>query len=424
MSTLELAAEPVGAGASTGLRRDIAMLAAGNAGVLLAQLGFRAILIGSLTPADYGRLSLVLAVYNTIWIIGASGVPSSVARQIALIAPADDTAIVRSAVRAAAVPAALAAVAIGVGAWLILGTPLAGFMAAGGLVSLIYALLAMGVLRGRGRVGLSAVVMPITGLAEVFPLAMIVAAGVPITLVDAFAVFCAGNVVGVVVGFSLLARTTVRARGADSPAPAPPARELLGFAVLLGAATLGVATLPMAMRSAAALDSYSTAAIVDIAILLLALPQRLGTVVLFAIVPHAARSLKRGERPVQVSSRAHLIVVPFALGSVLLLATPLARWLFDAAGRPAYAGAGPYLALALLAGPARVLYGVVEGVLIARGEGRFLAVTALSTTVAAAAAMFAAAALGEPLVAFAFYVGACWAIYLRARTRAAQLAAS
>src|ERR1700722_6191859 len=79
------------------IRRDVVLLGSGSMATVLTQLVFRSILIAALVPAGYRRLSLVLSIYNTVWIIGASGLPNGVARYVALIAPADDSSIVRSA---------------------------------------------------------------------------------------------------------------------------------------------------------------------------------------------------------------------------------------------------------------------------------------------------------------------------------------
>ena len=71
-----------------------------------------------------------------------------------------------------------------------------------------------------------------------------------------------------------------------------------------------------------------------------------------------------------------------------------------------------YLALALLAGPARVLYGLVEGVLVANGEGKFLAFNSLSIAIGASVVILTVAALGSMVAAFAVFVVACWAVYV------------
>jgi hypothetical protein len=183
----------------------------------------------------------------------------------------------------------------------------------------------------------------------------------------------------------------------------------------LGAATFGVAALPLVVRFAATLDSYTTVAIIDVALVLLSLPQRVGTAILMAVVPHAARS---GTAAMTISRRENLIaIVPFIVVAAIAAFTPTVGWLFDLLGRHVYAKSGEYLAMALLAGPARIMYGVVEGVLIARLDGRFLALTVLSVAVVASGAILAAAALSSALVAFTIFVGAFWVIYLVALAR-------
>src|SRR5262249_19274902 len=86
-----------------------------------------------------------------------------------------------------------------------------------------------------------------------------------------------------------------------------------------------------------------------------------------------------------------------------------------------YEQSADYLALALLAGPARILYGLVEGALVAHGEGRFLAFNVLSISAIASVAMLAAAALGSVAVAFVIFVAAFWVIYFCGQRRVAQL---
>jgi O-antigen/teichoic acid export membrane protein len=404
------------------------LLGGGNIGVVLTQLAFRSILIATLVPASYGRLSLILSVYNTVWIIGTTGLPSSVARYIAIIAPADDSAIIRSALRAGIWPTAVAATVTAVVSAILLGSPLAFVFAIVGLSSLVYSLIAMGILRGRGRMGSVAVMTPIAGIGEVTLLAALWLSGLGVTELSAFGVFCIGNVIGLGAGIFYTLRTDPKrasnyvAPTHDELAAVPTSRQLLGFSMWLGAATVGIAALPLIVRFAAALDSYTVVAIVDVALVLLTVPQRMGAVVVSAVIPHAARTLKRGDATTTISRQEHLIVIaPFVLAAIGVAFTPVVGWLFDLLGRPEYAKSAQYLALALLAGPARVLYGLVEGVLVAHGEGRFLAFNSLSITAVAAVAILAAAALGSMVVAFAIFVVACWAVYLCGLRRIDQL---
>jgi O-antigen/teichoic acid export membrane protein len=409
------------------VRRDIVLLGAGNIGVVAAQLCFRSILIAALVPAEYGRLSLVLSVYNTVWIIGSSGVPSSVARYIALIAPADDSAIVRSAVRANALPTIVAATPVAIVSGVLLQSWLAVLFSTVGFASLVYTLLATGILRGRGRVGASASVMPVAGIGEVILIVTVWQSGLGLTPLSGFGVFCIGNVVGLLTGIVFVARTdpnrALRERvSPDRSRPVPSSRELLGLSMWLGTATVGIAALPLVLRFAAAFDSYTVVAIIDVAVVLFTIPNRIGAVIVAAVIPHAARAVERGDSGVTISRREHTIVVlPFLLAAAIVAFTPIVGWMFDALGRPEYAKSADYLALALLAGPARVLYGVVEGMLVAHGEGRFMGLSAFSIAAVASGMIVAAALLNSMIVAFVVFVIAFWAIYLVGLQRIVRL---
>jgi O-antigen/teichoic acid export membrane protein len=406
------------------VRRDIILLGAGNVATVMVQLGFRAILISILVPAAYGRLSVVLSVYNTIWIIGAIGLPSSVARYIAVIAPKDDSGIIRSAVRAGVWPTVIAAFLIGTLAGILLNSPLAFLFAAIGLSSVVYALLTMGILRGRGRVGSAASIMPITGLAEVGLLVILLLSGFGVTILSVFGVFCLGNVIGLAVGIFCTMRTAPpRASSAEATAEnVPSSRQLSGFAMWLGAATVGIAILPLILRFAAVFDSYTVVAMVDVALVLFNIPSRMGAIIVGAVIPHAARAVDRGEVSLKISLREHVIVVvPFVCVALIVAFTPIIGLVFDLLGRPIYGKSADYLALVLLAGPARVLYGLVEGILVAHGEVRFLALNALSIAAMASGAIIVAASVNNLILGFIVFVIAFWAIYLCGLMRIGRL---
>ena len=401
------------------IRRDVVLLGAGNVGVVITQLVFRSMLIAVLVPANYGRLSLVLSIYNFVLIIGTSGLPNAVARYIAVITPADDSAIVRSAFRAGAWPTIIAAVLVAATSGVILNSPLAFLYGAIGLSCLVYAVIITGILRGRGRIGSAASIMPIGGVGEVILLLALLLSGFGVTTLSAFGIFCLGNVIGLIAGIFYARRTSpLRAPGIKPPAETtlntvPSSRQLLGSSVWLGATTVGIAILPLVVRMAAVLDSYTVVAIVDIALVLLSIPLRMGIIIVSAVVPHATRALNKGDKNITISRREHMIViVPFVLAAIIVFFTPVVGWLFDSLGRPEYAKSAVYLALALLAGPARVLYGLVEGVLFANGEGKFLAFNSLSIAAIASIAILAVAALGSMVIAFAVFVVACWAVYV------------
>jgi O-antigen/teichoic acid export membrane protein len=411
------------------VRRDIVLLGAGSVGIVIAQLGFRSILIVALVPSAYGRLSLILSIYNTVTILGASGLPNGTARYIAAGDPADDSAIVRSAVRANIWPTIVTAAIVGGTAGILLHSALACLLGMAGLSSLVYSLLATGILRGRGRPGAAASILPIASFSEVGLLAAVWFLRGNFTPTSAFALFCLGNVIGLVVAIIWTVRTAPSRIGNIAPLrkagpnATPSSRQLLGLSLWLGAATVGVTIMPLVMRFAAALDSYSIVAMIDVALVLLTIPQRVGTVIVAAVVPHATRALGEGDGiDLTITRREHaILIIPFVIASLIVAFTPLIGWGFDLLGRPEYSKAAGFLALALLAGPARILYGLVQGVLIAHNEGRFLAVNALVITSVASGLIFATTALGHTMVAFAIFVVACWAVYLNGLTRIHRL---
>jgi O-antigen/teichoic acid export membrane protein len=164
-------------------------------------------------------------------------------------------------------------------------------------------------------------------------------------------------------------------------------------------------------------------AVVDIALVLLSMPQRLGAVIVQAVIPHATRALQTDNLNLTISRREHvLLIVPFALLAAIVAFTPIVREMFTLLGRPEYEKSAVYLALALLAGPPRILYGLVQGVLVAYGESRFLARNAWVITIVAILIMLAATALGSIIIAFTAFIAACWAIYINGMRRINRLA--
>jgi O-antigen/teichoic acid export membrane protein len=412
---------PDGASASIWrhVRRDVALLGAGSVGIVIAQLCFRGILVAALSPNAYGHLSLILSLYNAVMIIGASGIPNGASRYIAAIAPGDDGPIVSSSIRAAAWPTLVAATITAVVSGVLLKTPLAALLAAAGLSSLVYSLLTTGILRGRGHVVAAASILPVAAFSEVSLLVGLRLSWLPFTPNSAFAVFCIGNCIGLLAGILCTIRTrpprtpAIRRPQGTEPGSVPSPRQLLGFSVWLATATAAVALLPLIMRVVAVIDSYTVVAFIDIALVLLNIPQRVGAVIVQAVIPHATRALGTDNASITISRREHaLLIVPFALGAAVVAFTPLLGALFDLLGKPGYGKGADYLALALLAGPARILYGLVQGILIAHGDGRFLARNAWSVTIVASIAMLVATLLGSTMVALGAFVLACWVIYM------------
>jgi O-antigen/teichoic acid export membrane protein len=401
------------------VRRDVVLLGAGSVGIVVAQLFFRGILIAALSPSAYGHLTLILTLYNTVMLIGASGVPNAASRYISAIAPADDRPIVSSSLKATAWPTFVSAMTVAIISGVLLKTPMAALLSAAGLSCLIYSLVTMGILRGRGHIVAAASILPVAAFSEVTLLIGLRLSWLPFTPNSAFAVFCVGNCIGLVAGIICTIRTNpprtpeiTLPHGTD-PGCVPSPRQLLGFSVWLAAATAAVTLLPLILRAVAVIDSYTVVALVDIALVLLNIPQRMGAVISQAVVPHATRALSTGNASVTISRREHAyLIIPFAAGAAVVAFTPLLESLFDLIGKPGYAKSADYLALALLAGPARVLYGLVQGILVAHGDGRFLARNAWSVLIVASIAMLAATLAGSIMAAFGIFVVASWTIYL------------
>jgi O-antigen/teichoic acid export membrane protein len=402
------------------VRRDFFLLGAGSIGIVIAQLGFRSILVTALAPSAYGHLTLILSVYNTVMIIGASGIPNATSRYIAAVAPGDDRLIVSSAIKATTWPTILAAAITALAAGVLLKTPMAALLGAAGLSSLVYSLLTTGILRGRGHVIAAASILPVAAVSEVTLLLGLRLSWLPFTQNSAFAVFCIGNCIGLIMGVVCTMRTRpartpeIRLPRGTEPGSVPSPRQLLGFSVWLATATAAVALLPLIMRAVAVIDSYTVVALMDISLVLLNIPQRIGAVIVQAVIPHVTRALGAGTASVvTISRREHVfLITPFVVGAAIVAFTPLLSSLFHLIGKPGYAKSADYLALALLAGPARILYGVVQGILIAHGDGRFLARNAWSVAIVASIAMLAATLLGSTTAAFGVFVIASWAIYL------------
>jgi O-antigen/teichoic acid export membrane protein len=403
------------------VRRDAILLGLGSVGVVVAQFGFRSLAIARLDPSAYGRLTLIISFYNTVMIIGASGLPNSASRYIAILPSSDDGAVVSAARKAAFWPVALATTIAAVAAGLVLKSPSAMVLSLFGMPSLVYSLLSTGILRGRGHVKWAASILPAGAVSQMALVGAALVFGVSLTPTIAFTCFCAGNCVGWLVGMvgTVLTAPARHAERATPELPSPSGsrsipspRELLAFSVWLATATIGVAVLPLIMRSIAVTDSYDVVAMIDIALVVLTIPQRVGVVLVQAVIPHATRALGSKQGGLTISPREYFfLIAPFAVGAGLIAFTPIVNSAFDLIGKSEYGHGGDYIALVLLAGPARILYGLVQGILVAHGEGRFLAQNAWSVTVVASALMIGAMALGFTLLAFGVFVVACWMVY-------------
>jgi O-antigen/teichoic acid export membrane protein len=419
------------------VRRDALLLGFGSIGIVVAQMAFRSVALAALPASEYGRLTLVLSLYNTVMIIGASGLPNSAARYVSAVAPHDDEPVVASARRAALLPVVIATVATAALSAILLHSLAAAAVSCIGLPSLVYSLLAGGILRGRHHLVAAAAIQPVAAATQVALLVAVVASGYAVGPLDAFVVFCFGNLIGFGLGAQLVRRSRItrrlshevlRSPALDAPSPRiPTPREFLAFSMWLASATVAITLLPLVMRAVAALDSYTVVAVIDVALVLLTIPQRVGAVIVQAVIPHATRAAKQGGATISITWTEHLwLVIPFVMLAVVLAVTPAVTAFFDWVGKPEYGQSADYLAIAVLAAPARILYGVVQGVLVAHGEGRFIALNAWFVTGLAGLVMLALALIGGMVGAFATFSVACWVIYLSGfhRTRRIEAGAT
>jgi O-antigen/teichoic acid export membrane protein len=267
--------------------------------------------------------------------------------------------------------------------------------------------------------------MPVAALAELLLLACLLLPffGLRLTEVSAFGTFCFGNVIGLAFAAMVVVRTTPRARADQTAAvETPSGRQLLGFSLWLAGAAAGIAALPLIMRLAAALDSYTQAAIVDLALVIFNVPQRAGSIIAMAVIPHASQAAGKERMALRLTRPQQAIaVVPFVALAIVFAATPVMEWLADAIGRPEYEQSAKYAALVMLAGPARVLYGLSTGILIGHGRARFLCLTVLTVLILSSAVIIVTASQGDTLVAFGVFVAAIWALYLVTFSRAQKL---
>jgi len=399
------------------LARDLGFLGAGMMLFAVQQLLFRTLALATLPASDYGRLSLVLSVYGVVILVGAMGMPDVIVRTLAPLRPEnvdDEIAAINAAIRASAGPTMLAAALAAGVALAVLQEPLSAVLVALGVTCWVYSLVAAGVFRGRGQVRRAASVQPLAGAMQCLG-AIGLAAFEALSTSTAIAVFVLGHFTALGVSARWLVRDnqSINAyigRPPSTPDHAPIPADLLRASAWLGAGMFLTAMLPVVIRAAAALDSYATVAAVDVALTLVAMFQRLGGIVLQALLPHHARATKFNASSPAVSLRVALLTsAPFLLLGLVASSTSAPSDLLSLVGASELTEVGPYLGLALLAAPSRLLYGVAQSRLIARDEPHFLAMNALTTTGAGAVMILALAQSGSVLAAFACFAAMSWA---------------
>jgi O-antigen/teichoic acid export membrane protein len=380
------------------------------------QAAFRLLSIHYLDVSTYGRVVLLISVFNTAFVL-TFGIPPAAARLAARSAGrGDDRRILVVLGQALALPTAVASIAILVATVVIGGPILAAAGGVVGMVTLAISIVAAAYLRGKGRIWHAAAVQPANGVTQLVALALPAALGFHPGSLWVLLSFYIGNVVAGVLGVTLLWGAIHRLPGSDGAHEVDPEanpRSVIGFSLWMTAAALATSMLLLLPRIALAFGSYQEVAFFDLALILYTIPQRLTTALVLAIIPSAAQAQRERVR-VAIPSRLDAAIVGFAvlgLAGVLWWSNAIPQ-IFDAIGIDGYSAAEPLLLILLLALPAEVLFGINSALLQAFGRSRRLAYL----TVAALLFMLALTPLGIAFGGTKYFaslaVVAYWLLYV------------
>lgn len=396
--------------------RDTLILSASVLALVPLQAAFRLLSIHYLDVSTYGRVVLLISVFNTAFVL-TFGIPPAAARLAARSrGQGSDRRILVVLGQALALPTALASIAILVATLVIDGSTMAAAGGVVGMVMLAVSIVAAAYLRGKGRIWHAAAVQPANGIAQLVVLALPAAFGFRPGSAWVLFSFYLGNVVAGLLGVVLLSTAIGRqpaVEGAQDVDPDANPRSVLSFSAWMTAAALAISMLLLLPRIALAIGSYKEVAFLDLALVLYTIPQRLTSALVLAVIPNAAKAQHERVRVV-IPSRLDAAIVASA---VLVLAGAL-WWsdavprILDAIGIGGYAAAEPILLILLLALPAEVLFGINSALLQAFGRSRDLAYM----TVGALLFMLALTPLGIAFGGTKFFAAlvaiAYWLLYL------------
>jgi O-antigen/teichoic acid export membrane protein len=357
--------------------RDTLILSASVLALVPLQAAFRLLSIHYLDVPAYGRVVLLISLFNTAFVL-TFGIPPAASRLAARSNGQDtDRRILVVLGQALALPTAVASIAILVASLVVEGSILAAAGGVVGMVMLAVSIGAAGYLRGKGRIWHAAAVQPANGIAQlvvlVLPAALGFHPGSPWVLLS----FYIGNVMAGVLGVIFLWGAFSRLPDADSAQEVDPdanPRSVISFSAWMTSAALATSMLLLLPRIALAFGSYKEVAFFDLALVLYTIPQRLTSALVLAIIPSAAKAQRQRVR-VAIPSRLDAAIVAFAvlgLAGVLWWSEGIPR-IFDAIGIGSYAAAEPVLLILLIALPAEVLFGINSALLQAFGRSRRLA---------------------------------------------------
>jgi O-antigen/teichoic acid export membrane protein len=397
--------------------RDSLIFFASACSLVVFQFGYRYLSIDALTVSDYGRVALLLSIFNGATVIGLYGIPATVSRLAARTnGSRRDRELLRAASLATIGPCALAVIIMTVSTYVVTRSPLDSLVAAAGVPPMIWAVLYSGFIRGKGLIWPAAAIQPANLIVQVAALAAMMACGLEIGVGWVLASFYIGNFAALAAAAAYRRLALRRApRTDDGPDEEATPGRILSFSVWLALANLAVLMLTIMPRASLAQSSYREVAVFDLALLVYTIPQRLRSSFLIALLPVASVERKRGTR-ITVPGNGDLALIAGAFLALdgLLWVTHALRFVLAHVGMSAYAGAEPLLLIILLAAPAELFFGLNSGLLQAFGQSRRLCVVSVGVLAVSAALSPLAVVLGASYLA-CILVGAYWMLHFLSR---------
>jgi O-antigen/teichoic acid export membrane protein len=402
--------------------RDSLIFFASACSLVVFQFGFRYVAIDTLSVADYGRVALLLSIFNGVTVIGLYGVPATVSRLAArTCGRGRDRELLRAAAIATAGPCVVASALMAIATLVVTDSAVDSLIAAVGVPPMIWAVLYSGFVRGKGMIFPAAAIQPANLALQLLVLALLILSGVRVGTGLVLASFYIGNFGAYAVARLYSRRALARtSESEDAHDPEATPRQILQFSVWLAFANLAVLMLTIVPRVSLTQSSYREVAVFDLALLVYTIPQRLRSSFLIALLPVAAVERKHGRRIVVPGSRdLALVTAGFVALDGFLWSTHGLRVLLLHVGMGAYSGAEVLLLIMLLAAPAELFFGINSALLQACGESRRLCIVS-AEVLAGSIALSPVTALLGPAYLACVLTAAYWALHFLSRRMLAR----
>jgi O-antigen/teichoic acid export membrane protein len=358
------------------IARDSIVL--GGSALLMAalQVAFRLLAVHALSVSAYGRVGLLIGVFNFAAIFGTFSVPIAAAR---LAAQSEGLAsglrVMSITLRASAIPSLASSIGFAAVVFAVTGSSSLAALSALGVVPMVVSIVLAGFLRGKGNVVQAAVVQPVNTLAQLLALLLVVMSHSTTTAGWVLGSFYLGNLAAFAVAAVFIRGWIAGSHGTPVDPPRDgTARDVIRFSTWLTVSNLALIGLTVTPRAVLARLSYQDVAYLDLGLLIYSIPQRLTSSLVLALVPVVARREARGG-PVSAPAIGDFLAITGALFAVdaLVWQTHLLPAALRAAGLARYSGAENVLLIVLLGAPAELFFSVNSGLLQATGRSRRLA---------------------------------------------------